>query len=91
MVATPAGRAALEQNQREAEQWYRRALDLDPPSYEACRGLGFLFEEKRVAEAIEAFDQYLGLVPDARDRSQILRRLDRLRSLAGRRPSDTGR
>jgi tetratricopeptide (TPR) repeat protein len=90
LLATPAGRAAQEQNHREAEKWYRRALELDPLTYEAYRGLGLLFEEKQPADAIAAFEQYLALASDARDRSQVLRRLEILRGTVSKQSSGKG-
>jgi beta-barrel assembly-enhancing protease len=51
---------------------YRRAIELDPRTAEAWRGLGLaLMKKGDGAEARKAFRQYLELAPDAPDRAHV--------------------
>lgn len=77
LVATPAGKAAMEASQKQSEEAYRKALELDPANAAAHRGLGFLYEKQRLpAQCAEEFRKYLELAPNALDQLQIHRRLE---------------
>jgi beta-barrel assembly-enhancing protease len=76
LMATPEGKAALAVSQKQSEQAYREALELDPANAAAHRGLGFLYEkEQQWAPCIQEFRKYLELAPEAFDRAQVERRL----------------
>jgi tetratricopeptide (TPR) repeat protein len=77
LMATPAGKAALEASQKQSEDAYRKALELDPGNAPAHRGLGFLYEKQHLpAQSAEEFRKYLDLAPNALDQLQIHRRLE---------------
>ena len=77
LMATPEGKTAWEASRKEAEEAYRKALELDPANAKAHRGLGFLYERARLApQCVEEFRKYLELSPGAPDRLQITRRLE---------------
>ncbi|GIX48219.1 MAG: hypothetical protein KatS3mg131_2430 [Candidatus Tectimicrobiota bacterium] len=55
-----------------AEQAYRQAIALDPQLAEAYKGLGLVqYRLGKKAEARTAFEHYLQLQPQAKDRDQI--------------------
>src|SRR2546427_9469076 len=57
---------------------YLRSLQVENPASLAHRGLGMLYEkEGRTKDAIEEYQKYLELSPDALDRERIERRIDR--------------
>ncbi len=77
LMATPAGQAAMQASQKQSEEAYRKALELDPGNAAAHRGLGFLYEKQRLpAQCAGEFRQYLELAPNALDQLQIRRRLE---------------
>lgn len=77
LLATPAGQAAMAASEKQSEEAYKEALDLDPANAAAHRGLGFLFEKQNSpAQCAAEFQKYLELAPNAMDQSQIRRRLD---------------
>jgi predicted Zn-dependent protease len=77
LMATPEGLAAMAASQKQSEDAYRRALELDPENATAHRGLGFLYEKERLrAQCAEEFRKYLELAPNAPDQAQIRRRLE---------------
>lgn len=79
LMSTPDGQSALRTNLANAEELYRRALDIDPKNARAHRGLGFLLEQsQRPQEALEHFREYMKLEPGALDRSRIQRRIEAL-------------
>jgi predicted Zn-dependent protease len=57
---------------------YRRAVELDPGTAEAWRGMGLLLERRgERGAAREALERYLRLAPDAPDRGHIRAMIDR--------------
>jgi Tfp pilus assembly protein PilF len=77
LMATPAGQSALQASQKQSEEAYWKALELDPGDAAAHRGLGFLYEKQCLAaKCAQEFRKYLELSPNALDQSQILRRLE---------------
>jgi beta-barrel assembly-enhancing protease len=77
LMATPAGQAAMQASQKQSEEGYRKALELDPANATAHRGLGFLYEKQRLpAQCAGEFRKYLELAPNALDQLQIHRRLE---------------
>ncbi|MBZ5694249.1 MAG: M48 family metalloprotease [Acidobacteriia bacterium] len=77
LMASPAGKAAWEANQKQSEDAYRKALEIDPAEAPAHRGLGFLYErERQWKPCAEEFQKYLELSPTAPDQAQIHRRLE---------------
>jgi predicted Zn-dependent protease len=78
-METAAGQSAWKTNRADAEEQYRKALELDAYNAVAHRGLGMLYERmEKPQQAIEEYRKYLELKPDASDRMIIQRRLDAL-------------
>ncbi len=78
--ATAAGQQNWKINQQKAEDLYLQSLKLDHPVPIAHRGLGMLYEKiGRVKEAIDEYQNYLDLAPDAVDRERIQRRIQTLK------------
>jgi predicted Zn-dependent protease len=81
LMATDVGRQNWKANQQKAEELYLKSLKLDNPVPMAHRGLGMLYEKiGRAKEAIDEYQKYLDLAPDAIDRERIQRRLQTLKS-----------
>jgi Flp pilus assembly protein TadD len=79
MMSKGEGLAIWRENQRLAEENYRRALSVNPRHSLTYRGLGKLYEkQQRNQEAVTAYRQYLALQPGALDRVQIAQRIDSL-------------
>jgi Zn-dependent protease with chaperone function len=79
LIATPEGQAAWKTNQANAEEQYRKALEVDRKNAAAHRGFGYLLEKtQRHQEALEHYREYLKLAPDALDRALIRRRIANL-------------
>jgi predicted Zn-dependent protease len=80
---TDGGQSAWKANRVNAEEQYRKALELDANNDAAYRGLGMLYERmEKPQQAIEEYRKYLELKPDATDRMIIQRRLDALQGAA---------
>jgi beta-barrel assembly-enhancing protease len=80
LMATDVGRQNWKANQQKAEELYLKCLKLDNPVPMAHRGLGMLYEKiGRPKEAIDEYQKYLDLTPDALDRERIQRRLQTLK------------
>jgi beta-barrel assembly-enhancing protease len=89
LEATPAGKVALEASQKQSEEAYRRAIELDAMNATAHRGLGFLFEREHFpGQAAREFREYLALAPDAFDQMQIRRRIETAEKQAAPAPPD---
>jgi tetratricopeptide (TPR) repeat protein len=79
LLKASGGQQALEFNQEQAENNYKKALDLSPDMAAPHRGLGFLYEsEHKSRQSIEEFNKYLELAPTVVDAPQIRRRLGAL-------------
>jgi len=79
LLKASGGQQALEFNQEQAENNYKKALDLSPDMAAPHRGLGFLYEsEQKSRQSIEEFNKYLELAPTVVDAPQIRRRLGAL-------------
>jgi predicted Zn-dependent protease len=79
------GQAVWQDNQRMAEEAYKKALAVDPANAKTYLGLGQLYEKtNRGKEALEAYEKYLQLAPNALDRQRIQRRIDTLRGSTNR-------
>lgn len=82
LMATPLGQSAWKTNQVNAEEQYRKALELDANNANAHRGLGMLFEQlQKQPQAIAEYRKYLELRPTALDRALIQHRLEALEGL----------
>jgi predicted Zn-dependent protease len=80
LLATEVGQQNWKKNQSKAEELYLRSLQLPGPTPLAHRGLGMLYEKiGRGKEAIEQYQKYLELVPEAVDRERIKRRIEVLK------------
>ncbi|HMG71918.1 MAG TPA: M48 family metalloprotease [Pyrinomonadaceae bacterium] len=80
LLATSAGQQNWKSNQQKAEELYLNSLKLDHPVPMAHRGLGMLYEKVgRAKEAIDEYQKYLELAPDAVDRERVQRRIQTLR------------
>ena len=80
-MATEAGRQNWKVNQQKSEELYRHSLQVENPAPLAHRGLGMLYEkEGRTKNAIEEYQKYLELSPDALDRERIERRIRSLKT-----------
>jgi predicted Zn-dependent protease len=81
LMATDAGRQNWKANQQKAEELYLKSLKLDNPVPMAHRGLGMLYEKiGRAKEAIDEYQKYLDLAPEALDHERIQHRLQSLKS-----------
>jgi predicted Zn-dependent protease len=79
------GQATWRDNQRLAEETYKKALAVDPSNAKTYLGLGQLYEKAdRGKEAIEAYEKYLELAPNALDRQRVQRRIDTLKGSTNR-------
>ena len=84
LLAQGEGQAAWQENQRLAEETYRNALAIDPVNAKTYLGLGQLYEKtNRNKEALEAYEKYLELAPNALDRQRVQGRIDILRRSTG--------
>ena len=80
LLATEAGRQNWKTNQQKSEDFYLSSLKVENPAPLAHRGLGMLYEkEGRTKYAIEEYQKYLELSPDALDRERIERRIQSLK------------
>jgi predicted Zn-dependent protease len=80
LMATEIGQQNWKINQSKSEELYLRSLHLNNPTPLAHRGLGMLYEKiGRGKEAIDEYQKYLELVPDAVDRERIQRRIEMLK------------
>jgi predicted Zn-dependent protease len=80
LLATPAGQQNWKINQQKAEELYLQSLKLDNPVPIAHRGLGMLYEKTgRTKEAIDEYQKYLDLAPNALDRERVQRRIQALK------------
>jgi beta-barrel assembly-enhancing protease len=80
LMSTAAGRQNWKDNQQKAEELYLKSLQLANPVPVAHRGLGMLYEKVgRTKEAIDEYQKYLDLAPDALDHERIQRRLQTLK------------
>jgi tetratricopeptide (TPR) repeat protein len=76
-------------SRQRAEDEYWRATELDTTYAAPYRGIGLLAEEDGDAvAAIEAYDYYLYLDPEAKDRRYVQHRIDALRG-PGNEPTET--
>ncbi len=76
LLATAAGQQNWKSNRQKAEELYLQSQKLDNPVPMAHRGLGMLYEKiGRTKEAIDEYQKYLDLAPDAQDRERIQRRM----------------
>jgi predicted Zn-dependent protease len=77
LMATTAGQENWKINQQQAETSYLQALKLDAANPPAHRGLGMLYEKLgRKTDAMNEYQKYLEVAPDAPDRERIKRRLE---------------
>ena len=80
LLATTAGQANWKINEQKAEELYLKSLKLDDPVPIAHRGLAMLYEKTgKTKEAIDEYQKYLDLAPDAVDRERVQRRMLTLR------------
>jgi predicted Zn-dependent protease len=80
LLAKDEGQAAWRDNQRLAEETYKKALAIDPGNAKTYLGMGQLYEKtNRNKEALAAYEKYLELAPNALDRQRVQGRIDILR------------
>jgi len=80
LMATEQGQQNWKTNQAKSEELYQQSLKSDKPPAASHRGLGMLYEKLgRPKEAIDEYQKYLELAPDARDRERIQRRIEALK------------
>jgi hypothetical protein len=80
LMSADAGQQNWKANQLKSEELYLRSLKLDKPIPVIHRGLGMLYEKiNRSKEAIDEYQKYLELRPDAVDRERIQRRIQALK------------
>jgi len=80
LLATAAGQQHWKSNQQKAEELYLQSLKLDNPVPMAHRGLGMLYEKTgRTKEAIDEYQKYLDLTPNALDGGRVQRRIQTLK------------
>jgi predicted Zn-dependent protease len=81
LLATTAGQLNWKNNQQKAEELYLRSLKLDHPVPMTHRGLGMLYEKiGRTKDAINEYQKYLELAPDAVDNQRVQRWIQTLKS-----------
>ncbi|MGC9944763.1 MAG: M48 family metalloprotease [Bryobacteraceae bacterium] len=84
LMSRPAGKAAWSENQRAAEEAYRKVLALDPNHAKSYRGLGELYEkEHKNEEALAAYRKYVELQPQALDQYRVRQRMEALQRSIG--------
>jgi predicted Zn-dependent protease len=88
LMGTPAGQANWENNSKQSEDAYRKALELDPANANAHRGLGLLYEKERLpGKAAQEFQKYLDATQGAPDEAQIRHRLEIAKAQAQTHPA----
>jgi predicted Zn-dependent protease len=90
LMATPTGQSVRQENQRKAEEFYQKALALDPANARAYLGLGLLHEAMgKPKEAITELRKFLELQPQSADRQRVLRRIEAMeKTLAEAQPKN---
>jgi len=84
LAASDEGRAALQENQANAESFFRRAATLDPAAANPYLGLGALYQDEgRTADALSAYRKFLDLSPGGADRDRVERRVVALSAAGG--------
>lgn len=85
LLNNPAGQAALQDNQRNAEEYYQKALSLDGANARAHLGLGLLYEAmNKPQQALIELKKFLELRPASFERQRVLRRIEALeKALSG--------
>ena len=79
LFTKPDGMAAWGENQRLAEEAYKKAIEREPGNGKPYRGLGLLCEKsKKTGDAIAAYKKYLDLTPSALDAPRIRTRIESL-------------
>lgn len=87
LLNNPAGQAALQENQRKAEEYYQKALSLDGANARAHLGLGLLYEAmNKPQQALAELKKFLELRPASFERQRILRRIEALEKAASDAP-----
>ncbi len=85
LLAKDAGQAMWRENQRMAEEAYKKALAIDPGNAKTYFGMGQLYEKtNRNQEALAAYEKYLELLPNALDRQRVQGRIDALKGSINR-------
>jgi tetratricopeptide (TPR) repeat protein len=80
-----------EKKYREALNDYRKATEFDKNFAEAFYNMGLVQEaEKRPDLAIQAYNAYLRLTPDASDKQQLTEKIDSLKKLVAQAPPKPG-
>lgn len=80
LMATEAGQQNWKANQSKSEELYLQSLKLANPPAVSHRGLGMLYEKLgRTKDAIDEYQKYLELAPEALDRERIQRRVEALK------------
>ena len=79
LAKTPEGKAALEANQQESEELFRKAASVDPALAEPYFGLGSLYEQQgKKEQAVEAYRKYVALCQELADKERAKRRVEEL-------------
>jgi tetratricopeptide (TPR) repeat protein len=79
LAGTAQGKAALEANQRKAEELFRKAGGIDPLLPDPYFGLGSLYEQEgKKGQAAEAYRKYIELCREPADKERARRRLEEL-------------
>jgi beta-barrel assembly-enhancing protease len=89
LLEKPEGKAALRENQAQAEKIYLAVLESNPSYADAYRGLGFLYEQQgKYSDAAAQYHHYLDLVAGTSlDHLRIERRLATVQKLIGLNPN----
>jgi len=76
---SPEGQTYWQQNRKEAEEAYQKAIQLDGANAKAHLGLALVYDDAdNKPGAIAEYTKYLDLAPTAWDRTLIQSRLDTL-------------
>lgn len=79
LASAPAGRAALDENQRKAEELLWKATQMDPSFPAPYFALGSLYgQEGKKDQAVEAYRKYIDLTSETADKERARRRIEQL-------------
>jgi beta-barrel assembly-enhancing protease len=85
LLAGDQGQTVWRDNQKSAEENYKKALAVDPGNAKSYLGLGQLYDKtNRNQEALAAYQKYLELAPNALDRQRVQGRINALSGSANR-------
>jgi predicted Zn-dependent protease len=74
--SSPQGQANFRENTRQAEELYKKVLEIDPSKAIAYKSLGQMYESERdIDSARQAYQKYVAATEDASDAERVQRKL----------------